>query len=80
MYVVCVKENDKGKVEMTRSELEKILDNAYHKGYDDGYEKGKNNWNTITVPSWTLNTSNLTSTYGNTVTSNTDSQFSVELD
>ena len=26
MYVVCVKENDKGKVETTRSELEKMLE------------------------------------------------------
>lgn len=54
MYVVCVKENDKGKVETTRSELQKMLDDAYRKGYDDGYEKGKNNWNTITVPSWPI--------------------------
>lgn len=40
MFVVCVKENDKGKAEMTREELQKILDDAYNKGFGDGYNKG----------------------------------------
>lgn len=40
MFVVCVKENINGKAEMTRDELQKMLDDAYHKGFGDGYNKG----------------------------------------
>lgn len=45
MFVVCVKENDKGKAEMTREELQKMLDDAYHKGWEDGFGEGYKNCN-----------------------------------
>ena len=49
MFVVVVSPNKDGKIELTKEELQKMLDDAYNKGYADGKIKS---WDTITVPSY----------------------------
>ena len=45
MHVVVVYGNDKGKISITKEELEKMLNEAYDKGYSKGYSDGRsNNW------------------------------------
>ncbi len=41
MNVVVVYGDDKGKINVTKEELEKMLNEAYSKGYDKGYSEGK---------------------------------------
>lgn len=50
--IVVIEKNENGKVELTKEELQKMLDDAYYQGYSDG--KGSND--TITYPSypWTV--------------------------
>ena len=50
MYVVVVTPNKDGKIELTKDELQKMLDDAYAKGYSEG--ASKINYYPITVPSW----------------------------
>lgn len=52
--VVVIEKNKDGKIELTKEELQKMLDDAYTQGYVDG--KGK--YDTITYPSypWYLST------------------------
>ena len=55
--VVVIEKNKSGKIELTKEELQKMLDDAYYQGYTDG--KGK--YETITYPSyypWYVNCSN----------------------
>lgn len=61
MFVVVVSPNKDGKIELTKEELQKMLDDAYNKGYTEGKLKS---WDTITVPSYPVyysysNTSNI---------------------
>ena len=58
--VVMVEKNKDGKIELTKDELQKMLDDAYSQGYADGSKK----YDTITYPSpnWIY-----TVTSGNTI-------------
>lgn len=47
MFVVVVSPNKDGKVELSKEELQKMLDNAYDKGHSEG---SKDNHYTITNP------------------------------
>ena len=40
--------NKNNKIELTKEELQKLLDDSYWEGYSNGYSKG---W-TYTTPSW----------------------------
>ena len=46
--IVIVEKNREGKIELTKDELQKTLDDAYHQGYADGISK----YSTITYPSY----------------------------
>ena len=46
--VVVIEKNKDGKIELTKEELQKMLDNAYNQGYTDG----KGRYETITYPSY----------------------------
>ena len=48
--VVVVEKNKDGKIELTKDELQKMLDDAYNQGYSDGRSKL---YDTITYPSTT---------------------------
>ena len=48
-HVVILTTNRDGKVELTKDELQKMLDDAYNKGYADGNAKSIT---TITYPSY----------------------------
>ena len=45
--VVIIEKNKDGKIELTKDELQKMLDDAYSQGYSDGSKK----YDTITYPS-----------------------------
>ena len=47
-HVVVIEKNKDGKIEFTKDELQKMLDDAYNKGYSDGRLR----WDTITYPSY----------------------------
>lgn len=53
--VVIIEKNKDGKIELTKDELQKMLDDAYSQGYADGNRK----YDTITYPSpsWTCTAS-----------------------
>jgi len=46
--VVIIEKNKDGKIELTKDELQKMLDDAYSQGYADG----NNKYYTITYPSY----------------------------
>lgn len=46
--VVIIEKNKDGKIELTKDELQKMLDDAYAQGYADGNKK----YDTITYPSY----------------------------
>ena len=46
--VVVIEKNKDGKIELTKEELQKMLDDAYTQGYMDG----KGRYETITYPSY----------------------------
>ena len=56
--VVVIEKNKDGKIELTKDELQKMLDDAYNQGYVDG----KGRYDTITYPSspWYVGTSTTT--------------------
>lgn len=59
--VVIIEKNKDGKIELTKDELQKMLDDAYSQGYVDGNKR----YDTITYPSypnWIY-----TATTGNTI-------------
>lgn len=65
--VVVIEKNKDGKIELTKEELQKMLDDAYTQGYTDG----KGRYDTITYPShpWYINTAtSATTTNADTVT------------
>ena len=47
--IVIIEKNKDGKIELTKDELQKMLDDAYSQGYTDGNKR----YDTITYPSWT---------------------------
>ena len=51
MFVVVVSPNKDGKIELAKEELQKMLDDAYNKGYTEGKSKS---YDTITVPSYPI--------------------------
>ena len=61
--IVIIEKNQDGKIELTKDELQKMLDDAYSQGYADGNRK----YDTITYPSWTY-----TLTSGDTIPLNKD--------
>lgn len=46
--VVIIEKNKDGKIELTKEDLQKMLDDAYNQGYFDG----KGRYETITYPSY----------------------------
>ena len=56
--IIIVEINENGKIELTREELQRMLDNAYNRGYSEGYSTIK----TTAVPSfpWAYYISNQT--------------------
>lgn len=58
-HVIVVEKNKDGKIEFTKDELQKMLDEAYNQGYSDGKAT---RWDTITYPSnpWYVSTSSNT--------------------
>jgi len=50
MFVVVVTQNKDGKIELSKEELQKMLDDAYNKGYSEGKIK----FDTITVPNYPI--------------------------
>lgn len=54
--VVIIEKNKDGKIELTKDELQKILDDAYSQGYADGNKK----YDTITYPSYPICTYEVT--------------------
>ena len=54
MSVKVFKTNRAGKIEFTRCELEKLLNETYREGYTDGENHAKSNYWTWTSPSITL--------------------------
>ena len=50
-HVVVIEKNKDGKIELTKDELQKMLDDAYSKGYSDGRAT---RWDTITYPSYPI--------------------------
>ena len=63
MSVKDCQTNSNGKIEFTRVELEKLLNDTYKEGHRDGENKANSNYWTWTAPSLT---SCSTITYGNT--------------
>ena len=51
MSIKVFQTNSTGKIEFTRSELEKLLNEIYKEGFREGEEKAKNNYWTWTAPS-----------------------------
>ena len=49
MFVVVITPNKDGKIEMSKEELQDMLNNAYNKGYIEGKSKS---FDTTTVPSY----------------------------
>ena len=56
--VVIIEKNKDGKIELTKEELQKMLDDAYTQGYADG----KGRYDTITYPSYPWYTTTCTNT------------------
>lgn len=56
MSVKVFQTNKAGKIEFTRCELEKLLNETYKEGYADGEARAKKDYWTWTSPSLTINT------------------------
>jgi len=55
MFVVVLCSNSNGKIELTKEELQKMLDDAYNKGYSEGTLKS---YDKISIPSYPIYYSN----------------------
>ena len=64
--VVVIEKNKDGKIELTKEELQKMLDDAYTQGYTDG----KGRYETITYPSYPLWYATTNTTSKDTITLN----------
>ena len=53
MSVKVFQTNSNGKIEFTRAELEKLLNDTYKEGHRDGEAKANNSYWTWTAPTWT---------------------------
>lgn len=62
--VVVIEKNKNGMIELTKEELQKMLDDAYTQGYVDG----KGRYDTITYPSYPW----ISTTYSSTGTNSID--------
>ena len=62
MMVKVFQSNANGKIEFTRAELEKLLNEVYNAGHDAGYSEGKSNQWTWTSPYSSTSTSTINST------------------
>ena len=58
--VVVIEKNKDGKIELTKEELQKMLNDAYTQGYVDG----KGRYETITYPSYPWYTTTASNTVG----------------
>lgn len=69
--VVVIEKNKDGKIEFTKDELQKMLDDAYNQGYLDGKAT---KWDTITYPShpWYVSTNSNTVATDNITLNGTD--------
>ncbi len=58
--IIVIEKNKEGKIELTKDELQKMLDDAYSQGYTDGNKR----YDTITCPSypWIYTTSSSNTT------------------
>lgn len=56
--IIVIEKNKEGKIELTKDELQKMLDDAYSQGYTDGNKR----YDTITCPSWIYTTSSSSTT------------------
>ena len=78
MIVKVFESNSNGKIEFTRCELEKLLNEVYTKGYNAGYSEGSHKSWTWTSPSLnyrdvnTISTSDHTTPISNLVCGSTD--------
>ena len=78
MIVKVFESNNNGKIEFTRCELEKLLNEVYTKGYNVGYSEGSHKSWTWTSPSLnyrdinTISTSDHTTPISNLTCSSTD--------
>ena len=64
--VVIIEKNKDGKIELTKEELQKMLDDAYNQGYIDG----KGRYETITYPSYPVLYATTNTTSKNSITLN----------
>lgn len=69
--IVVIEKNKDGKIELTKDELQKMLDDAYSQGYSDG----KGRYDTITYPSAPIWTSNVS----DKITLSSDSLYSISI-
>lgn len=79
MMVKVFQSNANGKIEFTRAELEKLLNEVYKKGYDNGASDTKQNYWTWTSPY--ISTTNLLTpeaTYATTATTATNADASID--
>lgn len=85
MQVKVFKFDKNGKVSFTQEELEKLLNEVYRGGYDDG--KRSNNYWTWTSPYWTWSNSTINTTTSEpnpritwtTTTNNSDNTITVSM-
>ena len=56
--IIVIEKNKEGKIELTKDELQKMLDDAYSQGYMDGNKR----YDTITCPSWIYTTTSSNTT------------------
>lgn len=64
MMVKVFQSNANGKIEFTRAELEKLLNEVYKKGYDSGVSDTKQNYWTWTSPTVNLRSPDISYTTG----------------
>lgn len=64
--VVVIEKNKDGKIEFTKEELQKMLDDVYTQGYTDG----KGRYDTITYPSYPIWYTTTNTTSKDTITLN----------
>ena len=72
--IVVIEKNKDGKIELTKEELQKMLDDAYTQGYTDG----KGRYDTITYPSYPVYLNGISGTNTNTDKVTLDGNYSVK--
>lgn len=69
--VVVVEKNKDGKIELTKEEVQKMLDDAYNQGYEDGRKTKYETFTYPSLPTWY--------TYSNTTPLNKCETTKVEI-